>query len=578
MDNHRKLAEALLKADGIDPEGATESERRALGKMLDQQSNSKPSKPLLRPEIWRMMMKSKITKFAAAIIIIAALIVVYQFTGSIDGASVVWADVIKNIDRVNDYIFRERQMDHSGVKPTGFEFVNEWETIWYYSSEFGSRNDLYRSGKLIGQFYVLLKEQQLISIHPNEKSFSRRDEPMPQSKSIDPRGHIRQVISKPHIKLGRKMIDGMFAEGIEVEGQEVSGVKLDDAVSRLWVDIHTQLPVRLESEGKMYGTDMFSLLIQDRFQWNVNLTKADFTPDIPADFTQKDWSKSNPKWDEVVAAYTKQVRLVDFSPLQRLGLLYDDKVSGQPTSTLTGMEEINEARDRMIRSWPGYDDLRQSLHDTLNDKLVLESLSVDQLVSLGVLLREKFWDAGGTFSPVSYRYAYMSRVLLELAHAQRPDDLAIGDQLAEAIMAAGTMLGTEGYVETLFDIRSSQFRQIRKEVETGRRPEWDDFARGCDLINFASCRKPDEAVAAVDWLIQHAGDGRWTSCLETLQWMRPLVAEGKGIGFNIYYPIRPGYPEEFTYLGRPPSFKGPNSRIVIPIPAMEEPPSSDGHP
>ena len=45
MDNDKKLFEELLKVDGIDPTGTTESERTAFAKMLDEQSKSKQSKP-----------------------------------------------------------------------------------------------------------------------------------------------------------------------------------------------------------------------------------------------------------------------------------------------------------------------------------------------------------------------------------------------------------------------------------------------------------------------------------------------------------------------------------------------------
>ena len=38
MDNEKKLFEGLLKADGINPTGTTESERIAFIKMLDEQS------------------------------------------------------------------------------------------------------------------------------------------------------------------------------------------------------------------------------------------------------------------------------------------------------------------------------------------------------------------------------------------------------------------------------------------------------------------------------------------------------------------------------------------------------------
>ncbi len=92
MDN-KKLFEGLLKADGINPSGVSEAEHVAFTKMLDQQSKSKHSKPgSAQPNIWRIIMKSKITKFAAAaVIIIAILIGINQFGGSIDGSSRAYA-------------------------------------------------------------------------------------------------------------------------------------------------------------------------------------------------------------------------------------------------------------------------------------------------------------------------------------------------------------------------------------------------------------------------------------------------------------------------------------------------------
>lgn len=75
MDNNEKLFEGLLRADGINPAGVTESERAAFGKMLDEQSKSKQSRlSITRPDIWRIIMKSRITKLAAAATIVIAVI------------------------------------------------------------------------------------------------------------------------------------------------------------------------------------------------------------------------------------------------------------------------------------------------------------------------------------------------------------------------------------------------------------------------------------------------------------------------------------------------------------------------
>ena len=68
---------------------------------LIEQSAKHPAQPLNR---WSKIMKSNITKSAAAaIIIIGVLTGIYQLTGSIDGASVAWADVIKNIEQIETF-------------------------------------------------------------------------------------------------------------------------------------------------------------------------------------------------------------------------------------------------------------------------------------------------------------------------------------------------------------------------------------------------------------------------------------------------------------------------------------------
>ena len=51
------------------------------------------------PSIWRMIMNSRITKLAAAaVLVIAAFVVINQFGGSVDVSSVAWADVLENVE------------------------------------------------------------------------------------------------------------------------------------------------------------------------------------------------------------------------------------------------------------------------------------------------------------------------------------------------------------------------------------------------------------------------------------------------------------------------------------------------
>jgi hypothetical protein len=96
MDNNKKLVEGLLRADGIDPAGAGESERAAFGKMLDEQL-----KPGLRADIWRKIVHSKMTKFAAAAVIIMAMLIgINWFGGSVDVATIAFAEISEAMKKV----------------------------------------------------------------------------------------------------------------------------------------------------------------------------------------------------------------------------------------------------------------------------------------------------------------------------------------------------------------------------------------------------------------------------------------------------------------------------------------------
>jgi hypothetical protein len=77
------------------------SNSRILGDALIELEKLKTTTAATEPNIWKIIMKSKIAKFAiAAILIIAAIICFNHFGGSIDGASVAWGKMIENMKRL----------------------------------------------------------------------------------------------------------------------------------------------------------------------------------------------------------------------------------------------------------------------------------------------------------------------------------------------------------------------------------------------------------------------------------------------------------------------------------------------
>jgi len=86
----------------------------------------------VRENTWRVIVHHKMTKFAiAAVIIVAALLGLNHFGGSIDGASVAWAEVVQRIENVDFVHFYDIE-----TKKDGFTAIREG---WYAHGKARSR-------------------------------------------------------------------------------------------------------------------------------------------------------------------------------------------------------------------------------------------------------------------------------------------------------------------------------------------------------------------------------------------------------------------------------------------------------
>ncbi len=232
--------------------------------------------------------KSRITKIAAAAVIIIVVIVgASQFFGSLE--SVAWAELADRVGRIRTCFFR----GHSTVIiGTDGENTRETEMEVFVSSEYGFRSDTYADDKLQMSQYTLLAEGVIISIIPEQKGYMRivlTDEHLEkrQRQGNDPREMVRQFMSAEYAELGRDVINGVEVEGIETTDPNVYGGVFEDFVARLWVDVETDLPVRMEMEMQMEtGAGLMQMsMVMDGFEWDVELEPDIFEPNIPADYT-----------------------------------------------------------------------------------------------------------------------------------------------------------------------------------------------------------------------------------------------------------------------------------------------------
>ena len=247
---------------------------------------------ITQPNVWRTIMKSRITKLAAAAaVIIAALIINLQFSTS----GVAWGALVEKIESIESVVSRLTANVKMQGMPQGQ--TPKTETIAYYSSKYGTRAEQYINDQLSFIMYLNPIENIYVSVIPEQKKFMRvtgksPDELKQIAEKDDPRAMVRHMMSAEYKHLGRDNINGIDVEGIECTGPKVMGGMFEDATARLWVEIGTDFPVRIEIEGIVSGGQMEMSMVIDDFQWNVELDPALFVPDIPADYTSQDMSLS----------------------------------------------------------------------------------------------------------------------------------------------------------------------------------------------------------------------------------------------------------------------------------------------
>jgi len=236
---------------------------------IDKGASASPS-PL---SIRKMIMKSPFTKLAAAAALIIALLIGMNQFGK---TSVAWAEVAKKVENCRGLICQIKET--RTMKVAGKEVEIRTRTEMYGSAEHGIRQDRYQDDKLIVTVYVSLSDNQIVSVmHPMMK-YGR--EPLEEGfagefAQLSPQKVVADLLSKDHKKLGRRIIEGREAEGVEVSNKNVT--------TRVWVAVDTQWPILYEIQYKD-GEDK-PYLVMDNFQWEVELEASLFEPNIPADYT-----------------------------------------------------------------------------------------------------------------------------------------------------------------------------------------------------------------------------------------------------------------------------------------------------
>jgi hypothetical protein len=280
--NSQENIENLIKNAAI--HSNPDVNRTVLKELLQQFDNVETQKPAVAlPKKRRIIMKSSMTKLAAAVTIIIAVILVLYLTDGPDVTTVALGEALQNVEKMKCYTFRHKVTSKT-ISGTPEETSNNTERTTYVSAEYGIRHDVYKDGQLTGILYIPSSGTDVTYVMPVTKQYMTEtmSEEYMKENQVTPTGMIEEFMSYEYTKLGRKKIDGVEAEGIEVNESGFYG--FESTVGRLWIDIETNLPVRMEIEGIRGSTE--TTIITYDFNWDAELDESIFVPNIPADYKQ----------------------------------------------------------------------------------------------------------------------------------------------------------------------------------------------------------------------------------------------------------------------------------------------------
>jgi hypothetical protein len=594
MGNRENLRDKLLRADGIDPSAVSEVELARFRQLLNR---AKPA-----TIFWRTIMKTPIARLtvAAAVVVFAAVIAMHFYGGT---SGTAWSAVLENVLTFDTCGCRVRSIETTGPRPDGFEFTAESESKKYRSETYGSFSENYKNGELFTRTYHSLLQREFVAVCYPLKTYTRLPLTESQIRGLQ-KDHPTQIIAKileaDYTELGEDVIDGKRVVGVELRGPEAFSDRdlkmppLDDFVGQFWIDAETQLPVWVEVAMVPKGSQTRHTTVVDQFEWGVPLEASLFEPNIPADFERDNpedraaYRDSAPK-TQTAEAFAENTQaepyLSDFDHLElpdlgNLILLGLDTSAPHPELQLSDHEDFWQTQDEFMAKWPRFEDVREKLAEELQAELGVEQMAVEELIGLGIALRERFWELRGCLSEVSYPYGYAARIVTEMAHEQVPDDTAVTDQFIESIMTcevtstrqtdADERVKNPVYPGLLTELRSQQFEQLKVNVSEGYVPTWKDHVRAHDLVILlnSNCKDYEGALQVTRWMIDQAQTAGWTYYLDTrLHKMEQAYAAGEGYRTGLFLYGPDAFPNEFRYARRLFSFQGPRkrSRELLPI-------------
>ena len=325
------------------------------GQMSKQQAKTK--------KIWRIIMKSSITKLATAAAIIIAVSIGIHFLG--DGSSVAWSQVVEQLNNYTKYKCRQRVVREQGP---------QIPTMQVYHLNLQQRRQEVEDGTI--HIIDMRSENPItVELYPDQKKavvtnilgFGPKKDP----DIID---MVKRFEQQSTERLGTKNVNGKTLQGFRHKPNEYNDFTV-------WVDLKTKLPVEIELKHPTAKQTIY----MDQFAFDFDLDESAFSTEVPDGYEvktvvqdyrpveQKEISPEDIRTGLSHTAYTaeklswmeKLIIMQITDPLMRMGKAYVIGIQGDDGNRIIIVQGDYYEQERMI--W------------IPNEKVVLETPSGTKL-------------------------------------------------------------------------------------------------------------------------------------------------------------------------------------------------------
>lgn len=217
---------------------------------------------------WRTIMRSRTAQCAAAAIIVSAVLLGIHLSGSsIDGARVVWAEVVEQMNNHTKYKCRMRVVREEGPPVP---------TMQVYHLNLSQRRQEVENGDI---HIIDMRGEDAITVElcpAKKKGTVTKLIGMGPRKDPDIIDMVKRVGAASTERLGSKERNGETLHGFRHQPN-----KHNDFI--VWVDGETKLPVEIELRHSQVGQTIF----MDEFAFDFELDPSAFSTDVPDGYDVK---------------------------------------------------------------------------------------------------------------------------------------------------------------------------------------------------------------------------------------------------------------------------------------------------